>query len=36
MEAAIEVAGLRKRFGATVALDSMSFRVARASGQPPR
>src|SRR5690242_1687910 len=28
MEAAIEVTGLRKRFGATVALDGMSFSVA--------
>src|SRR5215471_4448544 len=28
MEAAIEVTGLRKRFGATVALDGMSFTAA--------
>ena len=27
MEAAIEVAGLHKRFGSTVALDGMSFTV---------
>ncbi len=30
MEATIEVAGLRKRFGPTVALDGMSFTAARA------
>jgi ABC-2 type transport system ATP-binding protein len=29
MEATIEVTGLRKRFGATVALDGMSFAVLR-------
>ena len=28
MQATIEVAGLRKRFGSTVALDGMSFAVA--------
>jgi ABC-2 type transport system ATP-binding protein len=28
MQATIEVAGLRKRFGPTVALDGMSFTVA--------